>query len=363
MQELIFQIVASRMESTWNTPTYCCRLLANDGTEVELQACKDAIAQWQGMAKNVSYIMQIPRNCIKLYTGSERTGIENKVMLRMLYKSSKVKRNNITFPLHIYQNHALVEPEQLQQVDENQLINIKGIVHDGGAPPAMTEAPNLPRREVQLFDGEWQLAIDFIGELANTELKAGMKIVIVSAKKREFCGITNLETTRLSFVITEPPWATFEEKDVDTPPRKALKSEVLNYVTVQTAKHNNGENAVRVKASMVEMEADLFKHNLWAAGKNGESFRLPLTLRDSTGDIQVTFWSAQFTCVIPYNVDELNTMWEACSEGEEAQQHFLEKININTQKVYSWTLRPTKWKRSDDEMVLQWSVHAVSELE
>ena len=362
-QEIHFQIVASRMETTWSVPTYCCRLLFSDGTEIELHACKEAIAQWQGMAKNVPYNMEVPRNCIKSYTGSEKTGIDNKVMLRLMYKNSKVKRNDTSFPLHIYQNHSLVEAEQLQQVDENELINVKGIVHSAGVPPAMAQASHLPRREVQLFDGEWQLSVDFIGELANTELKAGMKIVIVSAKKRAFCGITNLETTRLSFVITKPPWATFAEKDVDSPPRKALKSEVLNYITVLTAKRSNGELAVRVKASMVEVEADIFKHNLWATGKNGDSFRLPLTLRDATGDIQVTFWSAQFTDVIPYNVDELNTMWEACSEGEAAQQHFLDKINVNASKEYSWTLRPNQWKRSEDETTLQWSVHAVSEME
>ena len=362
-QKIHFQIVAARMETTWSTPTYCCRLLFDDGTEVEMQASGDAIAQWKGMAKNVSYNMEVLRSCVKQYQGSDKTGIDNRVFLRMMYRNSKVKRDDTTFPLHIYQNHSLVKAEQLQQVNENQFINVKGIVYSAGAPPAMAQAPNLPRREVQLFDGEWQLSVDFIGDLANTELQAGMKIVIVSAKKRAFCGITSLETTRLSFVIVEPPWATFEEKDVDSPARKALKSEVLNYVTVLTAKQNNGETAVRVKASMVDVEADIFKHNLWATGKNGDSFRLPLTLRDTTGDMPVTFWSAQFTDVIPYNVDELNTMWEACSEGEEAQQHFLDKINVNASKEYSWTLRPNKWKKSDDEMLLQWSVHAVSEME
>ena len=103
--------------------------------------------------------------------------------------------------------------------------------------------------------------------------------------------------------------------------------------------------------------------NVWATGATGESMRLPLKLRDSTGDITVTFWSAQFNHVIPYNVDALSTMWEACGEGDEAQQEILDKIDVNATKEYSWTLRPHKWKRNDDETVLQWSVHAVNDVE
>ena len=56
-------------------------------------------------------------------------------------------------------------------------------------------------------------------------------------------------------------------------------------------------------------------------------------------------------------------MWEACSQGEEAQQHFLEKIHINANTEYAWILRPHKWQRSDDKMLLQCSVHALSGME
>ena len=73
--------------------------------------------------------------------------------------------------------------------------------------------------------------------------------------------------------------------------------------------------------------------------------------------------SATNAFVIPHNIDQLSVMWEKCSDGDEAKKRFLNALNANTGKVYSWTLRPRFWTRGDSERVLDWNVHAVHEAE
>jgi len=352
-QRLEFQIVASRYETSWKEPTLCCRLLLEEGVDIELQATQAALQQWQQLTKEVVYTMEISRTCLKKYSGSDKTGIKNNFLIHMKYKNNTLQRCIKAFETHVYQNHTVVNGAQLQQISEDELINVIGIVENGGVPPAAAIGNTLPRRELSLLDNDWSLKIDLIGELAQTELARGTKVIVISVKKRAYCGITNLESTRLSFILINPPWATFTEKDAGSPVKKALKSETLTVLSVDAAKRSSGDNAVRVKAIMVPIEAEIFDMTLWTAGAGGESMRLPVTLRDTTADLHVTLWNSQFSFVIPYNVDELSVMWEACNEGEDAKKTFLDTLNSNASKEYSWTLRPNKWIRNDGESVMQ----------
>ena len=359
-QKLEFQVVAKKMENDWAEPTLCLRILVKDGSEFELQATKTAMPQWNGVPKGVAHTIEIPRGCVKPYTGSEKTGIKSSFFARCAYKNDSLVRSQQAFPTHTLADHDVVHGDNLQQVADDVLFNIIGVVHSGGAPPAKARGKALPRRTVELFDKDWLVTLDLVGDLAAVELAPNANVVIVAVKKREYCGVASVETTRLSYVIVDPPWGTFRPKSEGSPAKKALKSEVLNITTIDTVKSSPGDAAARVTASMVPLAMDLFDKNIWVS-TDVESIRLPVLLRDSTGDLPVSFWSASFGTVIPYNIDELSALWDACGNGSEAQQAFLKALNANAGKCFSWTLRPSLWTRTDGSLQIQWTVHAVNE--
>ena len=361
-QKLEFQIVAKKTEDSWSQRALCARLLLSDGTEVELQAVKEALRQWAEIPKGVVHVMDVTRACVRPYTGSDKTGIKAKFFLRMMYANGSLTRGAHGFHTHAFADRKLVRAPDLAQVGNDVVFNVAGIVHSGGAPPPQARGNALPRRTIELLDKDWQLSVDFVGDLSNAELAAGAKVVVVSCKKKEYCGVLSLETTRLSYVIMDPPWATIEAKPEGSPVRKALKSETLNFVTIDTAKASSGDAALRVKASRAAFTDDLFEKNIWV-GDSAQNVRLPLVLRDQTGTMTVAFWSNTFGQVIPHNVDELNTMWEACGNGDAAKATLLNALNTSVNKSFSWTLRPSKWTRTDGEVQIQWHVHAVANAE
>ena len=361
-QKLEFQVVAKKTEDSWNERALCVRLLLSDGTEVELQATKEALQQWSEIPKGVVHVMEVPRSCVKPYSGSEKTGIKSKFLLRMAFANRSLTRGVHGFPTHAFADHRPVRAPDLAQVGNDVVFNVVGIVHSGGAPPPKARGNALPRRTIDLIDKEWHMSVDLVGDLSSAELAAGAKVVVVSCKKRDFCGVLSLETTRLSYVIMDPPWVTIETKPAGLPVKKALKSETLNFVTVDTAKASGGGAALRVKASPVAFTDDIFEKNIWV-GDTAENVRLPLMLRDQTGIMTVAFWSNTFGQVIPHNVDELSAMWEACSNGDAAKATLLNALNTSVNKNFSWTLRPSTWTRADGEVQIQWNVHAVANAE
>ena len=242
----------------------------------------------------------------------------------------------------------------------NVVFNVAGFVHSAGAPPIPTSSPSLPRRDVELFDGEWQISLCLVGHLSAKQLEVGAKIVVVSVKKSDYCGIAHLETTRLSYIIDDAPWAIVDYKPNGGPVRKALKTESLYLVTIATVRGLAGDVAARVRASMVPLDAGLFTMNIWH-GPSNDSMRLPVKLRDHTGNLYTTFWSSDFGVVFRKNVAELNAMWEDCDKGDAQQLAFLAAVNVLADRELSWTLRPKKWKRNDDTEEIQWSVVAVVE--
>ena len=361
-QTVQFQLVASKIEMEWNEPTFCGRLLVSDGSEVEVQATKDALEQWKKIPVGIAHAMEVTRACLKIYKGTGKTGIDSKFFVRVAFVNKSIHRSARAFPSHVLSNRALVRGPELEQKDPNAIFNVAGFVHSAGAPPAPTSSPSLPRREVDLFDGNWQMSLSLIGSLASKQLEVGAKVVVVSVKKRDYCGITSLETTRLSHIIDDAPWAIVDDKSQEGPVRKALKSESLNLVTIAAAKSLAGDVAARVKASMVPIDADLFTMNIWH-GPSNDSMRLPLKLRDHTGNMFVTFWSSDFGETFGKNVADFNAMWEDCAHGDAQQASFLAALNVAAGKELSWTLRPKIWNRSDGTAEVQWSVAAVADVD
>ena len=97
-QTAIFQIVAKKVETSWNEPTVCARILLSDGCEMEVQAVKEAFEQWNTMPPSIAHTMQVHRSCIKPYQAKDKTEISSEMCLRFAYKISTSKKRR-RFPL------------------------------------------------------------------------------------------------------------------------------------------------------------------------------------------------------------------------------------------------------------------------
>ena len=171
-------------------------------------------------------------------------------------------------------------------------------------------------------------------------------------------GIQSLETTRLSYVITDAPWLTVPTDTAGSPQRKALKLETLDPVQVVALK-TAPENVARcVDASMVSLTDTLLQESLWC-GEHGDRMRLPITLRDNSGTVPVTLWSTDFSSFIEKNIDELGVLFAACEDNQEGIAQFLAVLNANAEKQFRWILRPRYWKKDNGDLQKQWNVASV----
>ena len=60
-------------EEGWSTPTYCARMVTNDGHQFELQVTDAAIPKIRDMELLVAYDLVVPGSCVKAYTAVEKS--------------------------------------------------------------------------------------------------------------------------------------------------------------------------------------------------------------------------------------------------------------------------------------------------
>ena len=358
-QNLMFQVVSMRVED-WSERTYCGRILLRNGSEMEVQATKAALDQWNNVPKFVAHTAEIMRSVLKPYKGADKTGIDNTLFLRTQFRIPSLQRAVATFPLHHVQTRDMADPGNLDQIPEDTIFNIGGYVHHVEAGQAESGSA-LARRKVVLLNGEWQTTVDFLGALTRSIPPVESKVAIFGVKKRVWQGIMTLETTRLSWCLEAAPWLHIVKAEEGAPLRKALRSEVLPAITIQEVKQSDGQEATCVQATMAAFAEDVLDATLWV-GQAADRMRLPVTLRDATGNLSCTLWSSEFGPLIKENIDELSVLYAACENGQEAKQAFLDALNANADKAFRWTLRPRFWEREKHPKELQWHVACVQAL-
>ena len=341
----------------WSERTYCGRILLRNGSEMEVQATKAALDQWNNVPKFVAHTAEIMRSVLKPYKGADKTGINSTFFLRTQFRIPSLQRAVATFPLHCVQTRNMTDPSNLDQVPEDTIFNIAGHVHHVEAGQAESGSA-LARRKVVLLNGEWQTTVDFLGALTRSIPPIESKVAIFGVKKRVWQGILTLETTRLSWCLEAAPWLDIVKAEEGTPLRKAIRSEVLPAITIQEVKQSDGQEATCVEATMAAFAEDVLDATLWV-GQAADRMRLPVTLRDATGNLPCTLWSSEFGPLIKENIDELSGLYAACENGQEAKQAFLDALNANADKPFRWTLRPRFWEREKREKELQWHVACV----
>ena len=356
-QHILFQVVSSRIES-WGEKTYCARILLRNGAEMEVQASKAALDQWKTIPKYVTYTAEITRSMLKPYKAADKTGIQNEYFLRTQFRVPNLQRAVAAFPLHVVQPRDIADPSNFGQLPEDLIFNVAGVVQHVERPQP-SSGPSLARRKVVLANGEWQFTVQFLGELAKNPPAPPTSLVIFSVKKHVWQGVLSLETTRLTWCLDNPPWHTVPEPSEDGPVRKALRTEALPIVSINDVKQANGQEAKCIQAAMLPLDLEVLTTSLWV-GADSDRMRLPITLRDATGNLPCTLWSSEFGNFIPKNIDELSTLFAACDEGLAAQTAFLAALNPNADKIFRWTLRPRIWTRDQNEE-LQWHVADISD--
>lgn len=351
-QNILFQLLTARIED-WSEKTFCARILLRNGAQMEVQATKAAFDQWKNLPKYVVHTAEIARSVLKPYKGADKTGIQNDYFIRTQLRLPNLQRAVATFPLMDVKDRDIADPSNLDQFEDDQIFNVGGYVH-GVEPPQPTTAATIPRRKLELTNGEWHFTVTVLGDMTRAMPKAHTKLVIYSVKKRAWQGLLTLETTRLSWFLEDPKWLNLPDPS-EGPRKKALRSETLPVVTLADVKQADGHQAACVHATMQPFTEDILGASLWV-GQDGDRMRLPIILRDSTGMLHCTLWSSEFGSFVPRNVEELSNLFAACESGDEAKATFLKALNANANKLHSWTLRPRIWSREQGETEVQWHV-------
>ena len=192
----------------------------------------------------------------------------------------KLDRTLVGFALSCLRDASPLGPDQLEQAPLDTIFNFMGTVHSGGEapPPTLT---GLARRQVVLQNGDFHVAMDFVGDLSSYKPQIGSNVLVMSLKKSSWQGVSRLETSRLSWVLDEVPWLKVEQPDPSSPPRKALRSSVLEVTSVASVLSMDASqsDAVCVEAAMTELTHDIFEQALFSSA---DAMRLPVTLRDSS---------------------------------------------------------------------------------
>ena len=292
LQSLNFQIVARRVEETWQEPTCCCRVVSAAGYEYEVQASKGAKEQWEKLDMRVAYETDLVRGVVRKYTASDRTGIRSGVCIKLQYPLQKMVRSQGSFELAGLQHASPIDPAQLEQVPPDSFVNVAGIVHSVGLLlPGNGGA--LPKRTVVLANGEYHMDVAFSGDLSSYDATVGRSLLVMSVKKSAYQGVTRLETSRLSWILEDAPWLKIQKAEPDSPPRKALRSSTLHATTIANVLKMTAAqtDAVLIEASMVPCDESHLDEALFASA---DSMRLPVTLRDQTASVPAVIWSSSF---------------------------------------------------------------------
>eukprot|EP00439_Symbiodinium_sp_Y106_P035157 s863_g4.t1 len=95
-QTIVAMLVAKHDEPAWGVPTLCCRLLAQDGSQLELQSTGEARQHFDQFPLHVVCSFEVARACVKAYGATSKTGIKSKAFLRMAYKPKAFQRGSMT---------------------------------------------------------------------------------------------------------------------------------------------------------------------------------------------------------------------------------------------------------------------------
>ena len=357
-QNVLFQILTDRIED-WQEKTYCARILLRDGSEMEVQATKAGMEQWKNLPKYVAHTAEITRTVIKPYKAEEKTGIHSEFYIRTQFRLPTLQRAVAGFPLHVVRNRTITDPRNFGQLPEDLIFNVAGYIHTSEATHP-NDGPALARRKVVLANGDWHFTVHFLGAMTRSVPVQTTKVVIFSLKKRTWQGIQSMETTRFTWCLEDAPWLTVAAPAEGMPPRKALRTDMLEPISISEVKQADGHDAACVLASMLPLDDAVLATSMWV-GQDGNRMRLPITLRDDTGNLHCTLWSSEFAAFIPHNVDELSELYAACDNGLEAKQAFLDALNTHALTPQRWTLRPRLWQKEKGDTEIQWNVANISE--
>ena len=123
-QTVVAQLVAKHDEPGWGIPTLCCRLLAQDGSQYELQATGEARQHFDQFPLHVVCSFEAARACVKPCAAASRTGVKSKAFLRMLYKPKAFQRALASFPLEAVADRKHSQPQDIDQMAEASVLNL-----------------------------------------------------------------------------------------------------------------------------------------------------------------------------------------------------------------------------------------------
>eukprot|EP00439_Symbiodinium_sp_Y106_P054773 s3390_g7.t1 len=281
-QTIVAMLVAKHDEPAWGVPTLCCRLLAQDGSQLELQSTGEARQHFDQFPLHVVCSFEVARACVKAYGATSKTGIKNKAFVRMAVPSacglllrscpclceSVFQRALASFPLEVVADR---EHAQLQDIDQmaeatcDSMTNVCGKVVRIGPPPPSSEGGALARRTIGLRYGDYEY----------DACATNARLVAVDDSIFD-CNI----------------WVS--------------------------------DQKLRVPITLRDLSGSV-EATLW-----GEQLLLDqrLSLTQATG----------------VNVDEMATVWGLCEDDGEARQTFLDIFKPLTTSERTWMLRPKPWK-------------------
>ena len=354
-QNLTFSVLSLSDESGWKEKTLVCRILLSNGSQTELHLVKDAKAQWEAMGFKTcplptpSYSMEIPRQTLRPYKNTTRTGIHAAHFIRLQFRTAVQRATQAMLP-SLVTDHAHCPPGDLDTLTYDTVVNIAGHVL---SLSSLQQADILPKRTVELQHNDYCVPVTLLGPMAKLQWDIGQLVVRV---KRHYQGLTNLETTRLAWRCVNPPWLNLTPPTKDnaaaSPARKALRRENLAPVTVAAllATDPSDASVKAVAAQPAAVTEKLFEETLWVAA---DRMRLPLTLHDSSGEVRCTWWSADWGRT--FDLEQVSTMFTQCNT-EDGQATFLAAINTAIAGEARWVLRPKIWHRDNGSQEMQWHV-------
>lgn len=362
-QRITFKLVASSTQDNWSEKTFCGRILLDSGVEYEINAQKEAKTQWSELEAGVAYTMDFPRSCVKKYGAADKTGIKQEFMLKMQYKSPTLERAKNSFSDGVVVERECVKCEEVNQQATGDIFNVAGVVKHCGAPPDTTGTGALARRSLNLQDGDWELTVVCVGDLAKKSFRPGARIFVAGVRKNDWMGMVTVETTRLSWIVEGADWIAVERATEGTPPRKALRMSASEPVRVTDLAAAGEKETRTVEAQMVELTDQIFLENLWY-GENGDQMRLPIRLRDDHGSVSATLWSREFPGIVSLNLQEIGNLWSTLDtdDADDSKEKLLQAFNAKAGASMRWMLRPRLWTPSGQDPQVTWTVVAVEEL-
>lgn len=362
-QVITFKKVAGRPSKGWAHNDFSARILLQTGEEYEVKAYRDAIRQWSDMDTGVAYTMEVVRSCVTEYKGADKTGIRQTLMLRFPFVNRTVAYAEHTFPDSVLKERSSVEFEDIANKSCTEVFNVAGIVRAHGPESSTACEDPLPRISLLLQNGDWELCVCCVGDLARRTFGTGTKVFVVGVLKNERMGECAVETTYLSWVVEGADWICVRPPTDGERVRKALKTTAMEPATTADLRRADDSESRTIDAWMEEITESIFSQNLWY-GENGDRMRLPVTLRDVHGTVQVIVWSRYFTGLISMDIQEMSALWcnlDSQTTGA-SKEELLRAFNARANKTLRWVLKPSLWAPSGQDPRVTWHVVAVRDV-